>query len=205
MREYEEPSAAKAEIPIAEVPRGAELRRVLAAICNDVNQLEQAINSLPAVDKNGGSECPFAAELYARKEALEEKVSHWVEELNRFLGFLENEIKRCKKNLETIGADASRLHLTETKQEYANAEFEQLSQYRSAVQDRDAVYITLMKARAVLKVSRTRKFPGGAPSVNDGAFGTNSPERGVSSQGNLGSEVEGLLSLGPGDPKKDGK
>ena len=145
------------------VPRGGELRSELSSISNLIEQLESAMNSLPHVEKNGGSECPFAEDWYAKKEELEKKIAFEVGRISQYLVFLEKEVQRCKGNLAKISSDATRLHHEETKDRYSDAQLKQERECRLAIQDRDAVFVVLQKAEAVLKVSRTRKFPGREP------------------------------------------
>ncbi len=134
------------------VPRGAELRYLLSYILQLIAELESAMTSLPHVAKDGSSECHFARELYVKKEKLEQEVAFWIQELHRFLAYLRKEVERCLRNLERIRSDARRLNLEETRQCYSEAATEQEREYQRAVEDRDAVYIVLKKAEAVLEV-----------------------------------------------------
>ena len=97
---------------------------------------------------------------------------------------------------------AKRLNLEETRRCYSEAESEQEREYRRAVEDRDAVYIVLKKAEAVLEVSNTRKLPGGIFKETQGLSAPGSHSSGdltsaVFSEGSLGGELDGLMSLGP--------
>jgi DNA repair exonuclease SbcCD ATPase subunit len=163
----------------------------LASFLKDVDDLERATTSLPHVEEDGSSECPFSGELYAKKEELEEKVTSGVNRLHDCLADLAKEIQRCKANLGRIQADSAKLNLQETQDCYSEAESEQQRQYRHVVQDREAILVALGKAEAVLKISRTRKSPGGTPRRQT------PPSSAPSGPGGLGKELDGLLSLGP--------
>ncbi len=189
-------------------PRGTQLRQELTAFVQLVTQLEASMNRLPLVDETGHSECHFAEDLYAEKERLEREVLAGV---TRFSGYhltLEKWIERCKKNVEKIDEDSQRLHHSEPQRCYSDAANELRGEYRLAVQDKDAVYVALEKAKAVLQVSSTRKFPGReprkrtfvpvSPSQPSATFQPRSPA------GGLGGEVEGLFSVGPiDDPRAE--
>lgn len=178
-------------------PRGAALRNEIAVFLQKLAQLESAMTRLPAVDENGSSACDFAEDLYAQKEELEQEVSAGFARLSGYLPLLEKEVQRCQKNLERIEADSQRLNRDEARDSYAQAADLQQAEYRAAVQERDALYIALKKAEAVLQVSRTRKFPGREPQRRDYcppvASDGSVPSAGVE----LGSEVEDVLSTGP--------
>ena len=78
-----------------DVPRGRPLRDELKSISGHIKELESAL-ALPEVNEDGSSECPFAEDLYAKKEALEEQVTHYLEKLMHYDKALDNEIKRCQ-------------------------------------------------------------------------------------------------------------
>jgi len=183
------------------VPRGAELRDLLERVVQLIDELEKAMTRLPNVSEDGDSDCHFARELYAKKQRLEQAVMLWVQELHRFLGYLRKEAARCLKNLEIIRADAKRLNLDETRRCYSEAESEQEREYRLAAEDRDAVYVVLKRAVAVLEVSTNRNCPDILPKTE----GSARPDSGISRQagpgtfcdGGSGSEYGDLMSLGP--------
>ena len=60
------------------VPRGQALKDYLQGVENEVALLQRAVESLPRVDSKGHSDCPFAEDLYARKDELEANVGRAV-------------------------------------------------------------------------------------------------------------------------------
>lgn len=189
----------------SDVPRGTMLQNELASISALINRLEKAMASLPHVNDEQESECPFAEDLYAQKEELEQELIPKAEVLKRYMVGLENEVQRCRNNLARIQADYAKLNLQETSAHYSEAIEAQLQLLRSATQDRDAVSIVLAKAEAVLKVSRTRKYPGRKPQRQYPFPGAKPGDMPKSSQlpntpstrGEPDDEVDGLISLGP--------
>ncbi len=149
--------------PAADIPRGKELRRYLAQVTASVGQLESILQSLPRVEANGRSECPFAEDLYAQKEELETQVSRAVAMLQGYLSALEKEVERCERNLDQIGRDSTKLNVPAALDAYNTAEQAQRDEYYQAVTDRDAVVLVLSRANGVLQVSRSRKYPGKIP------------------------------------------
>ncbi len=184
-------------------PRGTQLRQELASFVRMVTQLEAAMNQLPRVDETGQSECHFAEDLYAEKERLEQAV---LSDMMRFSGYhltLEKWVEQCKKNMEKIESDSQRLHHSEPQDCYSDAANQLRGEYRLAVQDKDAVYVALEKAKAVLQVSSTRKFPGREPKKRTFAPVAQAPPSDTSHANghaaDLGGEVENVFSLGPID------
>lgn len=187
------------------VPSKKALQDELASISKEVNDLETATSSLPYVKENGESECPFAESLYAKKEELEEQVSGKLNVLTGYLMELDAERLRCQKELDSIQEDYKTLNLQETSDHYAEAVLRQKEKIRSIHERKDAVSAVLVRAQAVLKRSKGRKFPGRKPqqqfSFPVGPSGTSPsapPSPGFRSKpGGLSNEVTGLMSLGP--------
>jgi len=181
------------------VPRGAELRRVLAGITEHIEQLDRAMSSLPHVNKEGGSECGFAEDLFAQKEELEKQV---IEDVNRLMGYMraiDHDIARCRNNLSRIQADSAKLNRDEARDCYSRAQEAAERELREAVQDKDAISIVLARATAVLKVSQARKFPGREPQRQLPPAGPGAPEGPGprTPAAGIGRELDGLLSIGP--------
>jgi len=179
----------------------SDLMTVVPAISKRVDELEQAVRILPTVEEDGSSECPFARELYAKKEELEQQVTSDIDVLNDFLVKLDKEIERCGKNLAQIQADSAKLNLQEPQDCYVQAELEQQKEYKDAVKDREDVYAVLVKAEAILKITQRKKYPGEEPQGQDQSP-ISFPDHvqippSESQPDTLGGEVDGLISLGP--------
>jgi len=181
--------------------RGAELRRALANMVDHLEKLDRAMTSLPHVDEQGSSECPFAEDLYAQKEEAEKQV---LEDVNRLMGYMraiEHAIAQCRSNVARIRADSAKLNGEKARDSFSSAEEAAERELREAIQDRDAISVVLARAQAVLKVSQTRKFPGREPQrrppvpvVVPGASEGPGPRLPA---GGIGRELGGLLSIGP--------
>jgi chromosome segregation ATPase len=186
------------------IPRGADLRRELVNKTNHTQNLESAVTSLPHIDEQGRSECPFAETLYAQKEEHEAKVTKDVNQMIRYRRALEHEVARCQHNLARIQADSARLNHDKPRAAYSEAAEAAERACRAAIEDRDAVSVALARASAVLEVSRRRKFPGREPQRQQafpaaGPGAAQGPGARIPS-GGLGGELSGLLSIGPLGP-----
>jgi chromosome segregation ATPase len=191
-----------------EVPSKKAIEAELANASKDISDLEAATSSAPYVNEAGESECPFAESLYAKKEELEEKVSGKVNVLSAYLMGFDAEKMRCQEELDRIQEDYKKLNLQETSDHYAEAVLRLTEKCRSLQESKDAVTAVLVRARAALKRSKGRKFPGRKPqqqfSLPAGPSDpspSNSPSPNVlSNSGGLGNEVTDLMSLGPLGP-----
>jgi chromosome segregation ATPase len=191
-----------------EVPSKKAVEAELACISNEINDLESAISSLPSVNEDGESECPFAESLWAKKEELEEKISGRINVLTTHLMGLDAKKLRCQKELDRIQEDYKKLNLQETSDHYAEAVLRQEEKIRSLQEMKDAVTAVLARARSVLKRSQGRKFPGRKPQEQfslpvgpSGPSPSDSPSPDPSSNpSGLDNEMTGLMSLGPLGP-----
>ena len=187
-----------------DLPWKKALENQLASISQEIQRLERATSSLPYVNDDGESECPFAENLWAQKEELQEKVSGKLGVLSNHLMQLDAKRLSCIKELGKIQEDYEKLNIKETSDHYAEAVLRLTDDCRLFEEMKDAVTAVLVRARAVLKRSEGRKFPGRKPQQfsfpvgPSGPSSAHSPSPGSSSKpGGLGNEVTGLMSLGP--------
>ena len=59
--------------PVEETITIAVIEAFLQKAAQCVQELLRAASQLPKIDENGSSECPFAEELYAKKEEAQKK------------------------------------------------------------------------------------------------------------------------------------
>lgn len=180
------------------IPRGEALRTYLAHVTASVEKLERSLQSLPRVDDQGGSDCPFAEDLYAQKEALEAEVSSAAPTLRAYLAGLEQELSRCAQNLGKVRGAAGRIATAGVVEALDSAAKEAEDAVYRATTDRDAVELVLPRVEAALKVARTQTYPGKEPKRRmlprvPGPDGQAPHGPGPS----LGRELEDVFSLGP--------
>ena len=189
----------------SDAPRGGALRSYLAGVMSTVEELEKAVQSLPRVDEKGGSDCPFAEDLYAKKEQLEAALGKDVAMLQAYMAAIQKEVARCERNLQRIRGDAGKLSTPEAIDAYGEAEQAADNEHHQAVTDRDAIVLVLPRAQAVLAVSQNKKYPDKKPqqrqlpepaSPTDGKEPTR-PRPDTTGKPALGGELGDLLSIGP--------
>jgi hypothetical protein len=171
-------------------------------------ELRNKVKSLPQVDQEGHSECPFAEYLYAEKEKLTERVEKESKKLRPYLEVVEREIERCVSNLAQINADANSLFLDQAREEYARAKHAQELQYEKAVQQRGKLIGLIECAAKILAEARSKKFPTKKPGDSFqsplgvfegkgiGSIGETAGKT-FSVQPSFKSEIDNLISLGP--------
>ena len=175
-----------------------------------LDKLTSKANQLPKVDEKGNSECPFAEELYANKEEALTEVAKESKKLEQYLDRVEQEIKRCRKNLDLIQLDRASLNLDEARKQYDAAE-------KTQQQELDK-FIYLKKRLTDLKTRKNKLFktaqdkrhtwPIGKPKQNDHcnpeaildsvlASRSNSVQDRLPRRPAFNSELNSLLDLGP--------
>ena len=129
-------------------------------------KLQDAVATLPKVAPDGSSECPFAGELYTRKEEFEPQLSGQVSLLQGHLEALEERLRRCREKLSVIRRDKSQLASHGAIDEYSQAEREQRKKCLALARQRSALLRVIGRAREALAASRSKKYPGKKPEHN---------------------------------------
>ena len=176
------------------------IEQVIGEITPVVADLEALLPTLPKVKPNGRSDCPFARDMFRKKEKLERKVRDKLPVLRDMSGELQQEIARCKRNLSRISVDAKKLLSSAIKDRYQTALGRQEQEYVEAVSTSKKVGQVIMRADATLSASSRKVFPGGTedngPDTPMPATATTDPLPTANGDG-LRDEVDDLLSLGP--------
>lgn len=141
------------------LPTTDDLKTFLTQVLRETEELDRA-TALPDVDKDGGSECPFAEKLYHRKEKAEFALSCSVKRLNDYIRLAEDQILQAQSNLSLIQADQGRLQGSGAIDYYQDAQNAQNREVHYYVAIRDQMLQVLSKAEIVLALSRTKKYPG---------------------------------------------
>lgn len=175
-----------------------------------VKELTDKTESLPKVDRNGQSECPFAEDMFVEKEEAIKKTARQINTLRDHIAALNEEITVGRRNLELIQADSSRLRLNETRHGYSQAEESVENRHKKAIYLRKGITDTIPLAEAAIRKAKKKKWPLGEPKkrfrpelsqlgrMTNSGYPT-SHRLGASSHpgGSLGQEVNSLMSLGP--------
>lgn len=162
--------------------------------------LFQAVHSLPNVDEQGDSECPFAEELYAKKEECQKEVQGCLSRLQGHLSAVEEAIARINGDQELVSAHGAQLHGDRAKGHFSQAEGELGALCKRYEKLRDRIEETIERIEEILAEAATKQFPGRQPRrwPGGGGKGPNPPGE-PTGQGPGGSgadqELEALFEL----------
>ena len=159
-------------------------------------ELEGLWPTMPKVESNGVSECPFAEDQYLNKKRLERQVSTEVGGLRRAMGNIDSEIARCKRNLTRISVDAQQIELAATRSKYAEGMGRQEQEYMEAQGMRRELETVISRAEATLAASQQKRYPLPLPENSlPGALSATASSF-PSAPNDIRDEVEDLISMG---------
>lgn len=156
-------------------------------------QLFQAVRSLPRIEADGTSDCPFADELYARKEKLQQELRSRFGTLHSYREFMRSEIDRCKKNLAVLGARGDMLHGDRARARFSEAEADAAAHYERCIKVRDRIEESIQFVQGVLRAASSKQRPASQPLVRGGRTAV-PPRRSAGSHGS-NPELGGLFEL----------
>lgn len=151
------PKNPEARIDLNETARSVEV------VEKRVKELIKATEVLPQVDQNGSSECPFAEELYAKKEETREILQGLLNPLQDHLKAVDAAIERCQKNRAVVGGQEGRLHGEGARDHYAEADTELATEHHRLTQLRTRIQQAIEVAHKALKIADAKRFPGRDP------------------------------------------
>lgn len=129
-----------------------------------LDKLQDMINTLPLVDARGESECPFARELYARKDEELEKAVCSLKSAEEYGLKIEPELARRRRDQETVSRNVGRLHLRESREGFREAERQQSALCDHLLQLRERLRSLIKRIREVIERGKARTMKsGGAP------------------------------------------
>ena len=149
--------------PVEETITIAEIEAFLQKAAKCVEELLRAASQLPKVDENGSSECPFAEELYAKKEEAQKKVQQCLPQLNIYRGWVGQEINRCKKNLVVISAHQDMLNRDRPRRYFSQAETKLAALYKKLLTLREKIDQMIKKIQEALREAAQKQYPGKIP------------------------------------------
>ena len=140
-----------------------ELENCLGAAQKTTEKLLRAVRSLPKVDQNGNSECPFARELYVKKEELEKEVTALLRQLEEYQVAIEKLIQSSKQDLLVVSARADLLNGDSPRAHFSDAEGLLASAYKNYLRFRNCLHRTIKMVREVLAAAAAKPYPGPLP------------------------------------------
>jgi len=175
-------------------------------------KLQSKTDGLPKVDDKGQSECPFAENLYFRKEEAVNEVAKSLKRASGYRSLLEKEIARIRQNLARIHDDAGSLHLDQAKEKYAMAKKSQEIHLKKNTQRQKRLVDLISKGKKLLRLDKKNKWPlgkpknrfhppplmaGGPNAVGKPSLLDPSPVDPISFKLDLKTELDRLMDLGP--------
>ena len=124
-----------------------------------IKELDTEVRELPRLDRNGQSECPFAAQLYAQKERKAAKVAELLTRMRYKLETIDTEIVRCLKNLHVVGEGSAKIHSNETNKNLIYVATTLKEQLRDAQEDSKRAKGSIEEMERVLTYSARIAHP----------------------------------------------
>jgi hypothetical protein len=174
-----------------------EVESFLHHVASCIKTLLSAVGFLPKVDEQGNSDCPFAKELYEKKEKAQEEVAACVDRLHEYEKWTDDQIKRCLNNLVVISANADRLNSDLPRQEFTEAEVKAAVLYKRLIGLRLKIRKATKKCHQAIKEASRKKYPDAGNdegSVPDGP--TDRPEDEPSDE-QMDEFLREMLRMGP--------
>ena len=128
-----------------------------------MEDLDRSVHSLPSVDENGNSECPFADELYAKKEELQKTLEARLKDLFEMLKAVDAEIARCGKNISVVTAHQDRIHSEKVRDQYSDEELKLAARIKELKGIREQIQKAIKAVQKALAESKARYYPGKKP------------------------------------------
>jgi len=141
----------------------AEVESFLATAKNCIEELLRAARQLPKVDEDGSSECPFAEELYAKKEEAQKKAQECLEQLNEYQDWVEQELTRCQSNLSVVSSGKSALHTDRAIGRLSDAEERLVALCEKLEELLEKIQKIFRHLQESLKEAFSKQFPGRIP------------------------------------------
>jgi hypothetical protein len=138
-------------------------RQLAELVDQHIQKLMEACNILPTVDREGFSECPYAEELYAKKEERAKELRNLQQLLFEYRAAAEKEIERLRHNRMTVAHDASQLDSADAKGHYSKAEDDLETQYNDHDAMRKRLVQKINASKKALSDSNDRVWTGGTP------------------------------------------
>ena len=145
-----------------------EAEKALESTKKCMEDLDRSVHSLPSVDEEGNSECPFADELYAKKEELQEKLESRLKDLFELLKAVEAEIKRCEKNLAVVTGHKDRIHGDKVRDQYSDEELKLAARIKQLTEIREQIQKAIKAVQKALAEAKARYYPGTKPEKGPG-------------------------------------
>ena len=141
----------------------SEARKLVRRAYEAATELRRDRDTLPAMDADGGSDCPFAEDLFYRKEKTAQFVRDDLRLLKGFLQSAAAHLQTCDAKLADLQRQRADLHHQSPQDWILKAETELQAQMRQHEQARRDLLAAIAEVEATLRESDARRFPGREP------------------------------------------
>ncbi|HBG25748.1 MAG: hypothetical protein A2Y10_20275 [Planctomycetes bacterium GWF2_41_51] len=124
-----------------------------------IGNLDSAAGQLPRVEEDGSSECPFAKELYDKKEEAQKKVEACLNRLHECHKWCMEQINKCKNNLVIVSANADRLNDDLPLQDFTEAEVKLSAMYKKVIRLNEKIEKMVKKCQKAIQHASQKQFP----------------------------------------------
>jgi hypothetical protein len=161
-----------------------------------LEDLDKQTGMCPKVDEKGKSECPFAEDVYAKKDMAAEEVTEHLQKLRVFPKLLQEEWAKLRSNLAQVREDLWYLHDKSAREKYRSSAEALEKSIQKNLDKKQQILDLISRAEKLLDLAYKKKWPLGKPKEQ-----RNYPLLTLGSAFNpgpsLGTEVGSLFSLGP--------
>ena len=140
-----------------------EVETFVSAAKADAAELRQSTHSLPPVNEDGGSPCPWAEPLYAKHDELRNKVQGHLSQGHEYLTAVDSEITKCSHDLAVLTAHEDRLHRDQPRAHFSEAEARVAALYERYQRLRAQLKELIAYLDKVIQEAAPWQFPGGLP------------------------------------------
>ena len=184
----------------------------MKSMSESLNKLSKMVEQLPKIKNDSQAKDVSVENLYAEKEESIKKAAGELKTLRGYGKQLEQYVAACRQNGNQISKDAKSLNMGQAKEKYTFAELSLGFNIKKATQRRKELSDMISWAEEVLKLARSKKFPGRVPKkrfipppeimatlagVKRIQPPIQAPAASFSSGPSINSELNSLMALGP--------
>ena len=128
-----------------------------------VEKLERTAGRLPKVDQDGNSECPFAEQWYAEKEAAQKELNDCLQKMDEYRQWVDKEIHGCRNDLSVTTAHEERLHKDSPREHYSDAEAKISGNLRHLAKVKEQIEALFKQMQKSIQKACRKYYPGKIP------------------------------------------
>jgi len=102
-----------------------DIEEYMPAAKRHIDETLTATRQLPKVDEDGFSECPFAEQLYAKKEEAVTGAEHCLQKFYEYRDWIDEQLEKCQENLSVISSGKGSLNTDSPHDRLSEAEVQQ--------------------------------------------------------------------------------